>query len=253
MLEELSGGRNAQLGEEPAQAYIRERIALTPPVADPIDQPGHRKRHRRELIALAPPTKEADENTRPGDDHPLAGKRHQVADEVQHASVEGAHEAGDRHVQLVQLDADRGEDGQGGQPEDHPLPGFHGAQSARKMLNPPFSFTPRSDTHTSFEPSGENMGKLLKPPSEVTCSRPVPSSLMRNKWNERRWRAWTLDEKMIRRPSGWQNGATFAAPGRHVDVVIVQGPEVPALDRRLGRALRTLGVRGREKHAPVPG
>src|SRR2546427_5262046 len=82
------------------------------------------------------------------------------------------------------------------------------------MLNSPFSFAPRSDTHTSFEPSGESMGKLLKSPSEVTCSRPVPSSLMRNKWNVRRWGSWTLDEKMIRRPSGWKNGAKFAAPFR---------------------------------------
>ena len=50
-----------------------------------------------------------------------------------------------------------------------------------------------------------------------------------------------------------QPNEVLAADGRRVDVVIVQGPEVPALGRRLGRALRTLGVRGREEHPPVPG
>src|SRR5207245_4183931 len=128
----------------------------------------------------------------------------------QRVNVDGAHEAGDRHVQLVQLDADRGEDGQGGQPEECPLPRLHGAQSARKMLNSPFSFVPRSDTHTSVYPSGENMGKLLKPPSAVTCSSPCPSSPMRNRWNVRRWGAWRLDEKMMRRLGGRSNEAKFA-------------------------------------------
>src|SRR5207247_3477810 len=33
MLEELGGGRNAHLREDPVRAYIGESIALTPPVA----------------------------------------------------------------------------------------------------------------------------------------------------------------------------------------------------------------------------
>src|SRR5207245_2261542 len=174
-----AGGRNAQLREEPAHADSCELVALTPPVVDPIAHPGHRPRQRRKLQTLTLPPKETDENKQPGDDSSMAGQRHQVPDSVQQVTVEGSHEAGDGHVELVQLDVDCSEDGQSDQHEDHPLPWLHGAQSARKILNSPFSFAPRSDTHTSFEPSGENMGKLLKPPSAVTCSKPCPSSLMR--------------------------------------------------------------------------
>src|SRR2546430_7916194 len=111
MLEDLDGARNAQLREEPAHAYICELIALRPPGADPLDKPCHRKSHRRELILLTAPTNQGDENKRPGDDRPLTGKRHQVTDSVQLVNVEGPHEPGDRHVQLVQLDADRSENG----------------------------------------------------------------------------------------------------------------------------------------------
>src|SRR5712691_9798033 len=101
MLEDLDNSRNAQLREEPAHAYICELIALTPPGADPLNKPCHRNSHRRELITLTPQTKEADENKRPGDDRPFARKRHQIAESVQLVNVEGPHEAGDRHVQLV--------------------------------------------------------------------------------------------------------------------------------------------------------
>src|SRR2546428_5672069 len=146
MLEDLDGASDAQLREEPAHAYICELIALRPPGADPLNKPCPRNSHRPELISLAPPTYEGDDNKRPGDDHPLAGKRHQVTDSVQLVNVEGPHEARDRHVQLVQLDADRGENGEGDPAEDHLLPGSHGAPPPSKMLKSPFSFAPRSDT-----------------------------------------------------------------------------------------------------------
>src|SRR5207245_10289606 len=127
MLEDLDGASDAQLREEPAHAYICELIALRPPGADPLNKPCPRNSHRPELISLAPPTYEGDDNKRPGDDHPLAGKRHQVTDSVQLVNVEGPHEAGDRHVQLLQLDAERGENGERERRDDHPLPARNAA------------------------------------------------------------------------------------------------------------------------------
>ena len=56
----------------------------------------------------------------------------------------------------------REEDGRS-KPKPHALPEWvHGTQSARKTLNSPRVAAWRSDTHTSFLPSGENIGKLLK-------------------------------------------------------------------------------------------
>jgi len=56
----------------------------------------------------------------------------------------------------------REEDGRS-KPKPHALPEWvHGTQSARKTLNSPRVAAWRSDTHTSFLPSDENIGKLLK-------------------------------------------------------------------------------------------
>ena len=52
-----------------------------------------------------------------------------------------------------------------------------GTHSARNTLNSSGLLALRSEIHTSSLPSGENMGKLLKCPSKVICSKPVPSSL----------------------------------------------------------------------------
>ncbi len=54
-----------------------------------------------------------------------------------------------------------------------------GTQSARNTLYSSGPLALRSETHTSSLPSGENMGKLLKWPSTVICSNPVPSSFTR--------------------------------------------------------------------------
>src|SRR5690349_10323142 len=58
-----------------------------------------------------------------------------------------------------------------------PMP--YGTQSARNTLNSPGSFAFLSETQTRRLPSVENMGKLLKCPSMVRRSNPVPSSRTR--------------------------------------------------------------------------
>lgn len=54
----------------------------------------------------------------------------------------------------------------------------HGIQSAINTLISCETFALRLETNTSFLPSGENCGKALKPPANVTRSRPVPSRSM---------------------------------------------------------------------------
>src|SRR5438128_12393155 len=88
MLEDLDGASDAQLREEPAHAYICELIALRPPGADPLNKPCPRNSHRPELISLAPPNFEGEDNKRPGDDHHLAGKRCQGTDSLQRVTLE---------------------------------------------------------------------------------------------------------------------------------------------------------------------
>src|SRR5574337_1159204 len=86
-----------------------------------------------------------------------------------------------------------------------PIPVHYGTQSARNTLNSPGSFACRSDTQTRRLPSGENMGKLLKCPSMVRRSNPVPSSRTKYRWKLGRPLSplvSMLEEKMMRVPSG---------------------------------------------------
>ncbi len=52
----------------------------------------------------------------------------------------------------------------------------------------------------------------MKPPKSVTCSRPLPSRLIRNSSNLRVSQAFLLDENRIFLPSGVKVGAKLAHP-----------------------------------------
>jgi hypothetical protein len=104
--------------------------------------------------------------------------------------VEGADQPGQRDIPLRQPHERKDERAEGEEQRQGPalLPlatrpsslarRSHGTQSARKTLNSPGVLAPRSDTQTRLVPSGENMGKLLNCPSNVSLSRPWPSSLI---------------------------------------------------------------------------
>ena len=69
----------------------------------------------------------------------------------------------------------------------------------------------RFDAKTSCVPSGENIGKPSNVSLNVTCSRPVPSRLIRKMSKLRSFGSLTFDAKISRLPSGCQDGAKFAA------------------------------------------
>src|SRR5215471_13446448 len=85
----------------------------------------------------------------------------------------------------------------------------HGAV---KILNSYGLFASLSDANTMLLPSGENSGNAVKPPKLVTCSRPVPSTLIRYNSNLRLSHACLLEENRMRLPSGVNVGAKLAQP-----------------------------------------
>jgi hypothetical protein len=88
----------------------------------------------------------------------------------------------------------------------------HSTQSAMKTFVSPGRLPFRFEAKTSRFPSGENMGNPSNVSFQVTRSRPVPSSFTRYRSKLRPLGSPTFDAKMIRRPSGWKNGAKLAAP-----------------------------------------
>src|SRR4051812_15561033 len=88
----------------------------------------------------------------------------------------------------------------------------HLPQAAVKILNSYRSLASWSEQNTSVFPSGENSGKLVKPPKVVTCSRPVPSRLTRYNSNFRLSHSCLLEANRIFFPSGVNVGAKLAQP-----------------------------------------
>ncbi len=87
-------------------------------------------------------------------------------------------------------------------------------QSARNRSVSPASATVgcRFDAKTSFEPSGENIGKPSKPPVYVMRSRFEPSVSTAHRSNSRPFGSPVFDEKMMRLPDGKKYGPNDAAP-----------------------------------------
>src|SRR5690606_21715588 len=92
-----------------------------------------------------------------------------------------------------------------------PLKSTQSFQSAMKRLVSRGVVPWRFDANTSLLPSGENIGNELKSSENVTRSSPVPSMFTMNS-SKVRPPPWWLEEKMIRLPSGWKNGAKLAPP-----------------------------------------
>lgn len=66
----------------------------------------------------------------------------------------------------------------------------YSTQSAMKTFVSPSTRASRLDANTSWAPSGENIGKPSNVPLNVTRSRPVPSSLIRNRSKSRPAGSW---------------------------------------------------------------
>src|SRR5437016_2891218 len=85
-------------------------------------------------------------------------------------------------------------------------------QLAVKILNSYRSLASLSEQNTSVLPSGENSGNEVNPPKVVTCSRPVPSTLIRYNSNFRLSHSCLFDANRIFLPSGVNVGAKLAEP-----------------------------------------